>query len=185
MSTDDLCAVCLEAMRDDETMTDMSIFPGCKHRFHSVCMLNFTQYDIRCPTCRQVPAGVTVRTSEGEGNEDDESNIEMDSLREELRIAQRAWNAYENRRRKCIRRHPAMRQAANRVRQMHSEIAATYRDLQRSYDAKCKLIWKTDDELGAYKKRLTCLHRNKRRTQYRLESDVVAMIGSRPEITFL
>ena len=177
-----LCTVCLDPIDDDAS--ELSTFPGCKHKFHCACMLNFAQYDVRCPTCRQMPTGVTVRSSE-EGDDEDESDVEMETLREELRIAQRSWNAYEARRRKCIRRNASMRQAASRVRQMHADITATNRELHRCYDAKCKLIWKTDNDVQTHKKKLTRLHRVKRRVQLKLESDVVAIIGSRPQVLFL
>lgn len=45
---DSRCPICLESLSSEGVVG----WPGCEHRFHTLCALNQAQYDIRCAVCR-------------------------------------------------------------------------------------------------------------------------------------
>ena len=53
---DDVCHVCHDPLDEDCVS-----LPDCRHRFHLCCVIEFSQYDVRCPTCRTVPGRLVRR----------------------------------------------------------------------------------------------------------------------------
>jgi len=168
-----VCSVCMDSIdRDGCTL------PGCGHHFHCVCMLNFAQYDTKCPTCRQLPTGVVVRRHI---NMDDTVVVELDILRDRVAEARRTWSRYYKRRSAFIRKHPDMRELNVRIRTLQSEINGVTRVTQRSFDQKCNVLWKTDEELQLHKRSLTNLERRQRRLSKKLNDALLSHIGPRPD----
>ena len=95
------CAICLSSVKSDE----QCVLPDCKHKFHTVCALNFVQYDTRCPICRKAPNGIATKN--------DSENIAED-LRNRVQELHLQWRRYAQRRRRYIKTRPEIREAAPR-----------------------------------------------------------------------
>jgi len=174
--TDDdeiVCSICMDAIQNREC-----ILPGCNHQFHYTCMLNFAQYDTKCPVCRQLPTGVVVRRRQSEV---EDNVVQIDMLREHINEAQRTWTRYFRRRSACIRKHPDMRDLNNSIRSLRSQIQVQTRTTQRCFDTKCNTLWKTDDELQVHKKTLNNLERKHRRLKKKLKECLEVHLGPQPD----
>lgn len=167
-----VCSVCMETIEDDKC-----ILPGCGHKFHCVCMLNFAQYDTKCPTCRQQPIGVIVRK-----HAEHESGIaQLDVIRDRLTEARRVWTRYVKKRSACIRKHPEMRELNTNIRMLKREIDAQTQTTQQCFNKKCNTLWKVDDELQVHKRVLTALERKHRRLKKKLKDSLHSHIGPEPD----
>lgn len=50
LSSGEACSICLEAMRESDTILCMR---GCCHLFHTNCIISWIQYHKSCPLCRE------------------------------------------------------------------------------------------------------------------------------------
>lgn len=165
------CSICLETI--DETSDNKGCrLPGCKHLFHLACVLDFAQYDVRCPICRQVPENVTCRpvtktnfhiilrsnqnlrdliiehtseTAELSAHVDEE--VEEEEDQNSLREAQLHWRRYAARRRRVINRSPRLRQTWQTLRRTDVELTTAVREVKRMYKKKLRDVWRNDAEL--------------------------------------
>ena len=140
-------------------------------------MLNFAQYDTKCPTCRQQPIGVITRQHAQVEN----NVIQLDVLRDRLSEARRTWTRYIKKRSACIRKYTEMRDLNVKIRALRSEIQLQTRTTQRCFDTKCNILWKTDEELQVHKKTLNALERKHRRLKKKLKDSLQIHIGPEPD----
>lgn len=77
------CAICLTHVVDRDSEFAM---PGCGHVFHKTCILTSAQYNVRCPTCRHLPDGVTVKRPPSEAPPSEAPPPRLPSRAAEFRI---------------------------------------------------------------------------------------------------
>lgn len=164
---DDVCAVCLESCD-----AGVAAFPGCEHRFHTLCLLNCAQYDVRCPVCRHVPEGVVAP-----GNT---LLLHLEEARDAHRDAFREWRRYTERRRRLLRQHPALKAAFDELKQLRATFAREARRVERSYDRRCRLAWRTDPDIVAARRDLARMRRRERTLVRFLTGALEASLGPEP-----
>jgi hypothetical protein len=151
MQDEQICSVCLLNINDNERC----ILPGCQHTFHSACVLNFAQYDSRCPVCRQQPEGVVSKREE----------LIPENLQETLTDMRVRWRRYTERRRRFLRQRPHIQQAYLDLKQIRREMNLEVHLAQRTYDRKCREVWRSDQEVSVHKKNLSRMRRRERRLE--------------------
>ena len=112
---EEVCAICQESLCGGEggRATCVSLM-GCKHQFHSQCIVYALQFDKRCPLCRFAP----------QGHEDNDATTTSDEEDE-----QRTMSAEEER--------IAAQRSRRRMRAIHKTIASTRSSfLRRSHKSK-------------------------------------------------
>jgi hypothetical protein len=138
--------------------------------------MNHAQYDHRCPLCRAVPEGVSQRVEEevhpGEG-----FNEELQIFMEEV---QRESKRYYARRQRLIRSHPTLKTMSMRQKGLRTRIAREEQDIERTYSAKCKHVWKTDESLVRKRKTKALLRRQELRLEQKLKESVAQALGPPP-----
>lgn len=197
----EVCSVCLETL-DDTSDTKACRLPGCNHLFHLACVLDFAQYDVRCPICRQVPLNVTCRpvtktnfhiilrssqnlrdliiehtsdTAELSAHVDEEVNEENRGEEEEeysLREAQLRWRRYAARRRRVINRSPRLRQTWQTLRRTDVELTAALHEVKRMYKRKLRDIWRNDADLFQARRLAQRLRRRQLRLSHHIENEI-------------
>ena len=166
------CAVCQDELAEPSTTLSL---PGCGHRFHTVCALNNAQYDARCPVCRGVGEGVVLREPAPNTVVLNLQNIEFadsepDSEHEE---SLRVWTRWRARRARAIRRRPSLRRKSEALKQVRTEVRQAVNTLQRTYDARCKEVWKGDPDVLSQRKVMTRLRRKELRLQNLIERELL------------
>ena len=60
------CVICMSDIRMDIRDTTMLLttymMTPCKHKFHEICLTNWTKIKMECPTCRRVLPLITSTT---------------------------------------------------------------------------------------------------------------------------
>ena len=163
----DVCTVCCEEVKKGE---DGSLsLPGCGHTFHVRCALSFCQFDVRCPTCRAVPEGVTEKERkegvivihfEGEEVGGDVEMLEEEG--EEWREIQR----FKARRRKVLKENPVLQAKWKEIQEMRRGVVRKGNETNSEYEKACKRVWKEDESVNQLKEEYTrmrkCLARRRR-----------------------
>lgn len=152
--TESVCGVCMESV----SVADSCTLPGCGHQYHCACLINFVQYDVRCPVCRQLPEGVAVRDQQT-------LSTHLRGSLEDLRIAQRYWQRYVARRQRFVRGRPQLQKAYSDLRHLRRQINTKIGVAQRVYDRKCRTVWRTDPEVCNHKRELINMRRRERRLE--------------------
>ena len=155
MGDQDTCPICLERGVDLR-------WPGCGHRFHALCALQMAQYDLRCAVCRSVPKGAVVRPSDPPPAEPRPAAVEI----------QRRWRNYVDRRRRFINKRPDIQAQERHLRDLRVESTALMETLQRTYDAKCREVWTTDQDVRDLRRRIFNLRRRERRLSRLIEREM-------------
>ena len=157
------CAVCLE---DIDTAWS---FPGCGHRFHPECVLNFAQFDTRCPVCRHQVDGVTSKT--------DQRNTD---LQERLAEARSEWRRYTARRRRLLQTNPDVNKQFEHLRHVRVQLGSETSTLRRLYDTRCREVWRTDPGIRQGRLLLGRLRRQELRLERLVATFLEEHIGSEP-----
>ena len=168
---EDVCAICLEAV--DAQSASM---PGCHHKFHVKCIINAVQYDTRCPVCRHVGEGVIHREHEVIATE-----TFVTPSSEMLRSSINNWRRYLDRRRRVFRQRTELSNKMQRLKDLRTNMRSTLQELQKSYEAKCKLIWSSDEDVTRCRKMLNRLRRRELRLARNLAVELEALIGPEPD----
>ncbi len=174
----DVCAVCLGTL-DGEKLT--TALPGCRHCFHTACILAHFQYDARCPVCRGVPEGVQVRSREHDDAERGawyvvvERDMDLDDREERL-----AWNRYRRRRRRCLNREPHLLHLFERLRRQRAETDHHADMACRAYHAACRNVWRTDPDVRTHMQAAARARRRAVRTDRILSTALEERIGEEP-----
>ena len=173
----DECSICTDAMGPDDSLR----LPGCGHRFHTHCVMNFCRYNTHCPICRQLPHGVqaheTPSTLSPVTLSLEDVLHEVDSVVDERR---RTWQRYRNRRRRALNNHPHLKTLFDRLQLLRRDIGAVHNDTQRVYNQRCRDVLRTDTELVELKRMLTRLQRRERRIERSLYDQLRDLVGSEP-----
>ena len=165
---DDVCAVCLEACDAGGAAS----FPDCGHRFHTLCLLNCAQYGVRCPVCRHVPDGVVAPG--------DSLMMRVEEARDAQEAAHRQWRRYAERRRRLLRQNPQLTASFDELKQLRASFARAARRVERSYDRRCRLAWRTDPDLVAARRDLARMRRRERRLVRHLTEALGDALGPAP-----
>lgn len=171
----DLCAVCMEPIADGDATVRL---PGCHHAFHCACALNFVQYDIRCPVCRQVPPGVAPRTAPPVITPAVVLAPEEDAVAREIRLS---WRRYTDRRRRFFRQCPRIGEAYHQLEEIRAAMRRELATTDRIFQRRCRDTWRDDAEIRAHRRTLT----NLRRRELRLVRLLDASIDSNVAQTWL
>ena len=173
----DECSICTDAMGSDDSMR----LPGCGHRFHTHCVMNFCRFNTHCPICRQLPDGVqsheTSSTLPPVTLSLEDVLHEVDNVVEERR---RTWQRYRNRRRRALNNHPHLKTLFDRLQLIRREIGDVHNDAQRVYNQRCRHVWRTDVELLEMKRMLNRLKRRERNIECSLNNQLRGLVGSEP-----
>lgn len=161
---EDVCGICME-----DLVEGVCPLPGCEHRFHLSCLLESAQYDVRCPMCRRIPPGVRAKhdrsSLDGVDGMVDGRGVNVDHVRAR-------WRRFVDRRRRLLRRNPALHDAWRRLKQLHSEVNAQAHTTQRLYDDKCREVWRDDPDVTAARQHLSRLRRRQRRLQRTIDAAI-------------
>lgn len=182
----DLCAICMDPLDGAPGERPLATMPSCPHRFHVACLLNCAQYDARCPVCRSVADGVTLRRDDAEAAtplttvvldmEELESHIERAHA-----LSVREWRRYSDRRRRVLRQRPYLAERVTRLREIRVAMDREFDDANRIYDRKCRELWRADPEVKAHRDALVRLRRRERRVHRLLEEELEELIGAEPQ----
>jgi hypothetical protein len=164
----DECPVCSEELEDDAT----AALPGCRHRFHVACIMNFCKYDARCPMCRQVPTGVVV-TPPPTFDISFALNLQNDATD----ARQRAWQRYRVRRRRLLNRNAEMGSMFAKLQEVRNDIETHHVASRRRFSEQCRHVWRTDAELIEHRHAVTCLRRRELRLERRLTEALRVQLG--------
>jgi hypothetical protein len=164
----DVCAICLDGFSAEELCTQ---YPGCSHPYHLRCLLQYAQYDIRCPTCRQTPTGVQRRPPLTPDPPHPEI-VQIEELNSLVNHARAEWRRFTQRRRRVIRRNPTIARAWESLKELRSTKIMEERAVQRMYDQQCRMIWKYDPDITTARKSLAVLRRRERRLEELINSEV-------------
>ena len=150
--TMDECPICLDPVCCDGI--DGLALPGCGHRFHCACILTAVRRDMRCPVCRQVPAGVAPS--------DPPAPEEPDGTARAVRG--------------LLRRRRDLRMRLHSLRRLGREMQRTANEARRIFAAKCRGVWRDDPVLQNARHRLRLLRRRERRRIQFLEAAINAEV---------
>ena len=170
-----VCAVCTEEIED---RSQVCILQGCKHEFHSSCVMTFCQYDVRCPVCRQIPAGVAPR--ENETRQTTEFTLIVENTQQQFEELNREWRRYTARRRRFLVREPSLLRSYNSLMHLRREIATVAERTQTDFEKKCRSIWRTDPAINSNKRRLSNMKRRERRLELIVRTGLEEGIGPEP-----
>ena len=180
------CAICMEEG------TDLMALPGCGHTFHAACALTFAQYDLRCPVCRQVPEGAAPRAESASLHavptlvmawNDVEVRVvraDADEDEDEDEDDRRAWTRYAARRRRALRRHPRLRRMFDELGSLRRAHERACVETQRTYDRRCREVWRADAEVAAHRAAVARLRRRERVVARRLHAALEPLLGPEP-----
>lgn len=196
---DDVCAVCLSRVEE----TTRCVLPGCGHVFHSHCVVNFAQFDCRCPVCRRQPDGVERREPQGGGSaravvtslaerfgavvtvvhseEEEQQSAPAVAAVVDLGTIVRRYN---RRRRQFLNANPNMRRSVDRLKVVQKDLSAAVRAAEKTYEQKCKRVWKEDPDVTALKNTVYRLRRRERDLTRRIHSVMAQNIGVDPQSYF-
>ena len=173
----DECSICTDAMGSDDSVR----LPGCGHRFHTHCVMNFCRYNTHCPICRRLPNGVqTHETSTAlfpVRFSLEHVVHEVDNVVDEYR---RAWQRYRNRRRRALNNHPHLKTLFDDLQLIRRDIGNAYNNTQRVYNRSCRDVWRTDPKILEMRRDLKRLQRRERRMEQSLYNQLRALVGSEP-----
>ncbi len=168
------CTICMDVMGSDDSMR----LPGCGHRFHTHCVMNFCRYNTHCPICRQLPDGVQTHVTSSPVTLSLVDVLhEADNVVDERR---RTWQRYRNRRRRALNNHPHLKTLFDRLQILRRDIGTVHNDAQRVYNRRCREVWRTDSELMEMRRVLTRLQRRERRIERTLFDQLRDLVGSEP-----
>lgn len=175
MNVGDECPICTDIMCDNDSIC----LPGCNHRFHVRCVMNFCRYDTHCPICRRLPEGVDVIERHTPSSQVSVlmNLVDVDSVIDEQR---RVWRLYRTRRRRALNRNPHLNTLFGRLQTLRGEISGMHTTTQRLYYRRCREIWNTDIELNNQLRLIRCMRRRERRITRSLSDHLNAIIGPEP-----
>jgi hypothetical protein len=169
----DVCCICIDECEQE----GLSHLP-CGHIVHTVCLMNFCQYDIRCPVCREAPTGVNRRVLRAQETEQEsEEDVVDTALIEAVNWMQSEWKRYKRRRNRYIRENPSLADMQLRLKGIRDTMDSESRITKRLYDLKCRNFWRSDSEIVNGKKILQNLRRREKRLERQLEEAVEHGIG--------
>lgn len=181
----DECAVCTDAMGSEDSLR----LPGCGHRFHVRCVMNFCRYNTRCPICRRLPEGVETHAEVEEVSASPRTLdaifvhvrgvVDVDDV-DAQREWRREWQRYRVRRRRELNRNPRLNAHFERLQLVRREIASAYDAVQRRYARECRELWRVNPELGELRRILARLQCRERRLKRTLRDALRALLGSEP-----
>lgn len=178
-SVSDECAVCTDVMSEHDSLC----LPGCGHRFHLRCVMNFCRYNTHCPICRQLPEGVEAHQPEPPRVEAtvflslDDVVQEVDNVIDEQR---RTWQRYRNRRRRALNSHPHLKTLFERLQLLRRDMTDLHTTTHRLYSQRCREVWRSDVELNERKRTLSRMQRRERRMERSLYDQLRELVGSEP-----
>lgn len=175
------CPICTDVLESRDSLR----LPGCGHRFHVHCVMNFCRYNTHCPICRQLPDGVqthetarpSIATLSPVMLSLDDVLHEVDNAVDEQR---RTWQRYRNRRRRALNNHPHLKILFDRLQRLRRDIGVVQHDTQRVYNQRCRDVWRTDSELVETRRILSRMQRRERRIERSLYDQLRVLVGSEP-----
>lgn len=173
------CPVCTDLMTEEDSVC----LPGCDHRFHLRCVMNFCRYNTHCPICRQLPEGVAeheasspVRVASVLLSIEDVVH-EVESVVGQQR---REWQRYRNRRRRALNNHPHLKTLFDRLQVLRRDMNTVHTSTQRLYTRRCRDVWRTDVEINEQKRVMARMQRRERRIEQSLYRQLRDLVGSEP-----
>lgn len=152
----DTCAICLETIEAGAGTRH----PGCTHTFHSLCLLNLMQYDVRCPTCRaqhprlqprRQPTEIATITIPSAAFSGDERESLLDVLRSISAMPRESLTSNPVYRR-MMRSSRQLRELRERQREAERRMRAEQNALYRTFNVKQRALWREDEEVAALRR---------------------------------
>jgi len=148
----DTCAICLESIEEGAGTRH----PGCTHAFHSLCLLNLMQYDVRCPTCRaqhpqlqarRQPTEIATITIPSTSFSNEERESLLDVLRSITSMPRESLTSNPVYRR-MWRSNRHLRDLRERQREAERSMRAQQNALYRTFNIKQRTLWREDEEIA-------------------------------------
>lgn len=158
----DTCAVCFEDVQNGAWR-----LPGCGHAFHPVCVLNFAQFDTRCPVCRHREDGVTQA-------------VVTPRLVVQISDVRALWRRYAARRRRLLQHNPDVRNDFERLRGLRGDLFNETTRLKRLFDARCRDVWRCDSEVASIRRNISRLRRRELRLERSIGTFLQEHLGPEP-----
>ena len=169
--------MCQDSSGDDG---EWSSFPGCHHRFHVRCIMSLclhTRLSIEapsCPLCRHVADGLVrpkIRCSSLPQLSDmadptrEETLQAMDGRSDDtdLTVTRRTWANYLRRRRCFLLQNPQLLRATDELKSVRRDMTCLIPEMQRLFNQKCRVMWKTDEDMLELRRKQRNLRRKERR----------------------
>jgi hypothetical protein len=177
---DEECAVCTDIMVEEDSIR----LPGCGHRFHVRCVMNFCRYNTHCPICRQLPEGVRIHEEQTPLYGTPTLMIDIDDMVQQIDglvdEERRTWRRYTNRRRRALNNNPHLTTLYDRLNVLRRNITSHGNATSREYTRQCRELWRTDPDLNGHKRTLARMQRRERRIERSLCEQLRQLIGSEP-----
>lgn len=153
------CSICLEVIEENQASCTLS----CNHVFHTSCMLNAAQYDLRCPMCRTLSENVLPR------NENTTADIPILDLNSTiLNTFMRERRNYRNKRNRTIRNDMQLKKMNDICKSIHKDLQYLDNQLTTTWNKKTKELWKMDTTI----QEMRAEHEKKRRKYNRLSRKI-------------
>lgn len=176
------CCICLSGDEDGGPSSSFMAFPGCGHRMHALCALKLARCgdaSLRCPMCRH--EALPAREPAGADEASELSSEDSEALRNELREAFRRQRLSAQRRRRFIHSRPELLEKWRRLKTLRREMNEHLRCAQRSYEQKCRDMYRCDPDICRYRAELANMRRRERRLERIIDR---AVETSGPEESF-
>ena len=138
------------------------------------CMITAAQYDVRCPICRRVDSGVTLR----QAGEDADTGVvgEFERITTAYHTQMRSYNAKRNR---LIRKDPDLRVLRDRLKHARDD------ELSRHWTSLQRRLWREDAAVVNMKRMRANSLRRWRRLNSKLEVAVEQSLRPLPSLFVL
>lgn len=164
----DECPVCLTDLHE----TNCCSLP-CGHKFHVTCIISATQYDLRCPMCRNDIPGICNKKEENLPN-----IISLEHLYQNYR---RRRNNYLNRKRRLLKNNDFLNNINKELNVKQKEMKQSEKCINKLWNEKMKQIWNEDTELLLLRKKYASQRRKCNLLETRINNSLENTIGTFPE----
>lgn len=168
------CCICLAQGGD------FMALPGCGHRVHVMCGLKLAQAMVatpfRCPLCRHEPLPATNVPDPAIPQDD-----QMQTIRQEIGDIYRRHRARVERRRRLINSRPHLLEQWRLLRTMRRDINGHVRLAQRTYEQRCREVYRDDPQIREMRHTLGNMRRRERRLERKIEAEIRDALGIEPE----
>lgn len=163
------CPICFEEMNDVTTYCKL---PSCNHTIHIKCLIQASQYDIRCPVCRSSDPDVKSK------RENELSTL--DQLEEIIENHRTEERRYQRRRCNLLRNNERYRKINDKLKNEKKTFENIDKELDKRWLSKQKKTWKHDSKINKLKNERRRQQQKTKRIARTLERFCEEKLGPRP-----
>lgn len=170
---EEMCPICLTGVNNE----NYCILPVCSHKVHVKCMMEASQYDVRCPICRQTDPNIAVRNYEN--NEESEIMTRLHTVANEQHRIQRSYTGKRNR---FIRKKPKLLKLRQEIKNNRKILKESELTLEKKWSEVQRNTWKSNQDIKMLHAERTKHLRKLNRLCKKFEDEIEAEVGPAPPI---